>query len=231
MCPDQWLAILVFLLAVVGPWLGGGRSNNGAFYAVYQRAVKDSGCAVPPYMFGVVWFILYTLMIVSFSVLYYHDETCKCAVLRDASTSDYSDSTEPGEGDWVSTECVAPRVSAAVMNWTWAIVIANIFITKLWDVLSSRAKQSYASFAVVQVVASLATGAALLILFAEVASKTSGTVYIGVVAYALYCLWLVIALFLAVRVSSKFTDSADELVAEGVLQKAGDEFVLSKRRE
>ena len=224
------MVLLSLIFIFLGTFFFGGR-NNGQLYAIYDRIQKSRAWMPRPSVFGLVWSILYVLLIVAIFLVYVHDDTCRCRDLKFDITgahqivspydSDYvyyqnheaahgDDGDSDGDGDGLYEQqqsqeiCLPSKLDRNLQTVTWCLILINIILNRLWDVIVREASPLRASLAFGQTLATFLTAIAITILLFIFASKTDDIVYISAIIYTLYSIWLAIATVLAYSMLANF---------------------------
>jgi len=201
-CPGTWIVFINILVVFVSSWLGGSISNNGMFRAAYAKfyAKKRLFFAPAPYVFGIVWAILYALLIAAVFLFFLHDDTCKCDRFDPASYD--GPFSYPPNGMACNTAYSGGKVQLA----TWSLIVINLFFNKLFDRLTSRWSFTLAALAMIDVLITFLTAVAVTVLLYYCAANIHSTLYVSAVFYTLYSVWLFVASLLSIYMYAYFED-------------------------
>lgn len=174
LCNDEWIALLVLIVAVLGNWLYPGAQISERVRAYYDRYRKQEKSWWPAsWVYGIVWGLLYALLVPAIFLVYYYDDACIDA----AANWDY-------------------RLELPL----WILILVNLLLNKAWDAAISNRNKYYADFsaALLTALVSLTAIAITVLLFVLAADNSvHDVIYFSAAVYALYSLWTIIATVVA----------------------------------
>lgn len=186
LCRDEWSFLLLLHVAVLGAWLySASRMSRSVdnFYKSY-RILRDKG-RIPGapawWVFGVVWTVIYILLVPAIFLFYYYDDACLFA------NANYDQSIELA---------------------LWILILANLVLNKAWDLAISMGSLYYASLlaALLTLIVTLsAIAIAVLLYFLAADANVSDNLYFSAAVYSLYALWGIYATYLGFRHFSQLT--------------------------
>jgi len=228
-CPDQWIAFIVLAIFVFGAWLhhiskpssvsGVMHYYNG--YATYYKKLRENRFILPPFIYGIVWSILYPMIFVAIFIFYYYDDVCHAR----SNNRFYDELTPSDDDDPDTTTPYVGHYRHGLEMCVWILFVINMMLNKLWDTAiscaypptgakaSESAKKEALSSAAFRstILTSLVflTAAALTVVTAIVAhGHPSKNLIIVPVFFGLYAAWTFIATILSIR----FAASIDEFM-------------------
>ena len=128
LCPTDYITLIVLIFVLFGSWLFHSR-NDGQFYRIYEKVRASNGIAPPSMWFGVIWFVIYALLVVAIFLFYFHDDTCRCRDsarhLTGGGSEIFSDDDDDGDDDEMpfSPVCLESEIGIGLQTATWVLII------------------------------------------------------------------------------------------------------------
>jgi tryptophan-rich sensory protein len=186
LCRDEWAVLLLVHIAVLGSWLfsaGRGAKAVEMYYRSY-RELRTQGRipgAPAPQVFGIVWGLIYVLLVPAIFIFYYYDDACTSS----NAAYDY-------------------RLELAA----WILILLNLVLNKAWDAILSMRPFYYANLmAAILTLIVMLTAVAIAILLYIIASDelVHNALYFSAAVYTLYALWGIYATYLGFRQLSQLS--------------------------
>ena len=207
LCANDYMVLLALIFIFLGTFFF-GNSNDGQFYLIYAAKNAKSSLAPARGVFGIVWGIIYSLLIVAIFLVYLHDDTCRCRSLDLLDSDEYSEDDDDDQENFVQQQsqelCLPSRLSLSLQTATWILIVFNIVVNLLWNVIVQRASPLRAQLAFGQVLATLFSAVAIAVLLFFFAADTDSIVYLSAIIFLVYSVWMVIASILAYNMTVDF---------------------------
>jgi len=214
-CPSTWIVFINIFVVFLSSWLGGDFSNSGKFYIAYRKFYNQDRVffAPPAWAFGVVWALLYALLIAAVFIFYLHDDTCKCD-LNDPASYSGPFAYQPN-----GMACVTAYTEGKLQMATWALIVINLFFNKTFERLTADWSRSRAMWSMVSVLLTFVTAVAVAVLLYFAAANIHSVLYFSAAVYTVYAIWLAIASVLAVYIYIYYEDVKKEDYAVPLLSR------------
>ena len=186
LCRDEWAVLLLIHIAVLGSWLYTASRNLRSVNTYYKsyRILRAEGRipgAPAGWVFGIVWALIYILLVPAIFLFYYYDDACT------SSSANYE-----------------YRLELAL----WILILLNLILNKAWDAVISMRSFYYATLfaAILTLIVTLtAIAIAILLYFLAADENVSDNLYFSAAVYTLYSLWGIYATYLGFRQFSQIS--------------------------
>lgn len=204
---EEWAFLLLLHTAVLGNWLSNvsmvDTRNIKRYYHAYRLLRKSNRvCGYPPsWVYGIVWSLLYALIVPAIFLFYYYDDVRQVDGAYD------------------------PRVQCAI----WLLFLINLVLNKSWDfAVSSKCMKVAAYLSAVLTLLVALTASAIAVLFYYLAScdGVSNNLYFSAIVFTVYASWGAYATYLGFSKASNI-EYAKSLLLKA--EKSGDRMLTNNK--